>query len=58
MDREEFKRILDGIVIPPDGSKPCENNRLMSPIREAICKMLPNSLFRYRPIEEDPTKED
>ena len=27
-------------------------------VRDAIQKMLPNSLFRYRPIEDDSTKED
>ena len=57
MDREEFKRVLDGIVIP-EGDQPGDINRIMSPIRDSIQKMLPNSLFRYRPIEEDPAKED
>ena len=48
MNREDFDKILQGIVIPEGMSNEIINEKVQ-PIREAISEMLPSSLFRYRP---------
>ena len=47
MDRFEFGRLLDSAVIS-DGTPTEEIAKMISPIREAIAKMMPESLFRFR----------
>lgn len=47
MDREEFDRILQGIVIP-EGTPNETINEMVQPIRRAIFEMMPSSLFRFR----------
>ena len=48
MNREDFDKILQGIVIPEGTSNEIINEKVQ-PIREAISEMLPSSLFRFRP---------
>ena len=48
MNREDFEKILQGIVIP-EGTSNENINEMVRPIREAISEMLPSSLFRFRP---------
>lgn len=47
MDRIDFEKRLCSVVIP-DGTPTEEINRKVLPISEAIKKMLPHSLFKYR----------
>ena len=51
MNREDFDKILQGIVIP-EGTSNEIINEMVQPIREAISEMLPSSLFRYRPCSD------
>lgn len=48
MNREDFDKILEGIVIP-EGTSNEIIDEMVQPIREAISEMLPSSLFRFRP---------
>ena len=48
MNREDFDKILQGIVIP-EGTPNEIIDEKVQPIREAISEMLPSSLFRFRP---------
>ena len=52
MDREEFAKRLHSSVIPA-GTSETEMKKIMFPISEAIFEMMPNSLFRYRPLNND-----
>lgn len=51
MNREDFDKILQGIVIPEGTSNEIINEKVQ-PIREAISEMLPSSLFRFRPCND------
>lgn len=48
--RIEFGRLLDSTVIP-EGTPSKKMAEMLQPIREAISEMMPNSLFRYRPLD-------
>ena len=52
MDREEFAKRLHSSVIP-DGTSETEMKKILFPVSEAIFQMMPNSLFRYRPLGND-----
>lgn len=52
MDREEFAKRLHSSVIP-EGTSEEEMKKIMFPVSEAIFEMMPNSLFRYRPLNND-----
>ncbi len=52
MDRDEFAKRLHSSVIPA-GTSEEEMKKIMFPVSEAIFKMMPNSLFRYRPLNND-----
>ena len=51
MNREDFDKILQGIVIPEGTSNEIINEKVQ-PIREAISEMLPSSLYRFRPCSD------
>ncbi|MBP5424138.1 MAG: DUF2971 domain-containing protein, partial [Paludibacteraceae bacterium] len=52
MDRSVFAQRLNSIVIP-EGISEEERNKSVLPISEALVQMMPNSLFRYRPCDEN-----
>ena len=52
MDRSDFAQRLNSIVIP-EGISEGERNKSVLPISEALVQMMPNSLFRYRPCDEN-----
>ena len=52
MDRSDFSQRLNSIVIP-EGISEEERNKSVLPISEALVQMMPNSLFRYRPCDEN-----
>ena len=52
MDRDEFAKRLHSSVIPA-GTSDEEMKKIMFPVSEAIFEMMPNSLFRYRPLGND-----
>lgn len=52
MDRAEFARILNSIVIP-EGTPQEKIDVLLRPIAEAIKQMLPERLFRFRSFDEN-----
>ena len=52
MDRSDFAQRLNSIVIP-EGISEEERNKSVLPISEALVQMMPNSLFRYRPCDEN-----
>lgn len=47
MDRIEFGKLIDSIIIP-EGTAPEKMSEMVIPIREAISKMMPESLFKFR----------
>ena len=51
MNREDFDKILQGIVIP-EGTPNEIINEMVKPMRDAISEMLPSSLFRFRPCSD------
>lgn len=52
MDRDEFAKRLHASIVPA-GTSEEEMKKLLFPISEAIFQMMPNSLFRYRPLNND-----
>lgn len=56
MDRSDFAQRLNSVVIP-EGITDEERNRSVLPISEAIVQMMPNSLFRYRPCDENDPEQ-
>lgn len=52
MDRNEFARILNSVIVP-EGTPPEEMQRLTRPIYDAIAQMMPKSLFRFRPFSDN-----
>lgn len=49
MDRNEFAKRLNSIVIP-EGTSEELINKMVLPISDALVQMMPQSLFRYRPL--------
>ena len=56
MDRSDFAQRLNSIVIPEEISEE-ERNKSVLPLSEAIVQMMPNSLFRYRPCDENDPEQ-
>jgi len=50
MDRTEFAKRLHAAVAP-EGTSQEKMRSIMFPVSEAIFEMMPNSLFRYRPLD-------
>lgn len=57
MDRTEFAKILNSIIIP-EGISNDELNKKVLPISEAVRQMIPSSLFRYRCCDEEGLQID
>ena len=51
MDRSEFEKILQSIVIP-EGTPQKDLARILAPISDAITQMMPSSLFRFRTCDK------
>ena len=51
MDRIEFAKILGSVVIP-EGTPPEEIDSQLRPISEALTRMIPDSLFRFRSFND------
>lgn len=51
MDREEYARRLDALIIP-EGMSETERNAMAFPVSEAISQMMPPSLFRCRMCDD------
>ena len=56
MDRSDFAQELNSIVIP-EGISEEERNKSVLPISKALVQMMPNSLFRFRPCDENNPKQ-
>lgn len=51
MDRVEFSKLLDEVVIPGNIDEKLIHDKV-KPIRDAIIEMMPDKLYRYRTIND------